>query len=402
MADDDISIDDFLKPSPPSKLFSSKQNDDKYGLNDESNNEDNDEQDEYQGEIHEKIKEILKHASVLESCNEIEKAESLYEKALLLGPTELKVLDSFAVFLHRKKGELSRAESFFRRAVQVYVPQLMKELEIGVAKGARPPLESPNESHISESSSPLARSPLDSSRESGRKTSFSSVVRLLLNYAAFVNRGKGDVEGAFIIYRRAYRIDETNAKVLAHFAHFLAEEGGDFVNSPSKNKGKNLTTAEAERLFSLALKSNPGDPLIALWYAKLLKNDGKFAQAELMYKVAYESCMSLRKLRDKHEADLPAGVSRNSISAKGGRTLRVEAAVICNYAAFLYRVRKNVDRAKLLLFDGIERFPSHKGINKAIASLLKNCRKSLSEEDINKFDQFADDVEFTTITTTAS
>merc|ERR1711991_116932 len=164
-ADQDISIEEFLNPSPPSKLASQGRSSNvlKY--------ETQDEVDENDDESYEKIKDILKHASVLEGYNELEKVENLYQKALLLGPTDIKVLDSFAVFLHRKRGDISRAESLFRRAIQVHVPQLMKDLKVGVSKGARPPLESPNHSPSSYSASPPARSPLDSLQDDGRRTS---------------------------------------------------------------------------------------------------------------------------------------------------------------------------------------------------------------------------------------
>ena len=403
--DANVNIEEFFDSSPSSRPNSSKnksapgengfKDDNNHHIVDKNERSTDDENESERDEIdecnyHTQIRELLKHASVLEGHNELEKAESLYEKALLLGPTDLKVLDSFAVFLHKKKGEISRAESFFRRAVQVYAPQLMMDLKIGVSKGARPPLESPIQSPNSASSSPIAKSPMDPWEEKGSRTSVASVIRLLLNYAAFINRGKGDVEGAFIIYRRAYRIDATNAKVLAHFAHFLAEEGGDFINSPSKNatneRNRSFTTLEAERLFSLALKSNPGDPLIALWYAKLLKKDRKFGQSELMYKVAYESCISLRKLREKHAIDLPDGAVMHNYTRS--KSARVEAAAICNYATFIHRVRKDVDRAKLLFVDGITRFPTHKGMIKSISSFLKHCKHSLDEKDMMAFSRF--------------
>ena len=149
----------------------------------------------------------------------------------------------------------------------------------------RPQIElSPTSSPLVKASSVVSSPP---SSPNTKKTHVSTVLRLLLNFAAFINRAKGDVEGAFIIYRKAYRIDETNPKVLAHFAHFLAEEGGDLINSPSKNSSSKalggrsrsqFSTAEAERLFELALRSNPKDAMIAMWYAKLLRKAGKLGQ----------------------------------------------------------------------------------------------------------------------------
>lgn len=170
--------------------------------------------------------------------------------------------------------------------MQVCVPALIEELNSGISGSRRPTIEeSPTVSPEKQTPVKLPSvnshmSPFDS--PSSRKAPATVVMRLLLNFASFISRARGDVEGAFIIYRKAYRIDETNPKVLAHFAHFLAQEGGDLMNSPSKNSGR-VSTAEAERLFSLALKSNPRDALIAMWYAKLLKRAGKLGQVIVFY-----------------------------------------------------------------------------------------------------------------------
>jgi Tfp pilus assembly protein PilF len=215
-------------------------------------------------------------------------------------------------------------------------------------------------------------------------------MRLLLNYASFVNRARGDVEGAFIIYRKAYRIDETNPKVLAHFAHFLAEEGGDLMNSPSKNKGNainSFSNIEAERLFSLALKSNPNDALIALWYAKLLRKVGKIGQAELMYKVAYDIC---KRFSSSNESRPILPNICNSTENKGpmerskkigDKSLRIEAACLCNYATFIFRQRKDLQRAKELFVTGLRKFPMHKGLLKNFGGFLNVNIEYIREVD---------------------
>ena len=175
---------------------------------------------------------------------------------------------------------------YTNRAVHSCVPKLIEELTSGITKPTRPSIESSPGSSPEKVSSDSKPSP--STNLSNRKLSVASISRLLLNFASFTNRAKGDIESAFIIYRRAYRIDESNPKVLAHFAHFLGEEGGDIMNSNLAHKNKppdtpnhtksRLSCSEAEKLFGLALKSNPSDALIAMWYAKLLKKVGKYAQ----------------------------------------------------------------------------------------------------------------------------
>jgi hypothetical protein len=51
-------------------------------------------------------------------------------RALELDPVNIHTLTNYAVFLHRRKGELARAESFFRRALQVCLPGLLGEAPI--------------------------------------------------------------------------------------------------------------------------------------------------------------------------------------------------------------------------------------------------------------------------------
>ena len=55
-----------------------------------------------------RVKSLLQRARAKEASGELLAAEALFEEALLLDPTELRTLDSFGVFLHRKKGELAR------------------------------------------------------------------------------------------------------------------------------------------------------------------------------------------------------------------------------------------------------------------------------------------------------
>jgi hypothetical protein len=74
-----------------------------------------------------------------------------------------------------------------------------------------------------------------------------------------------------------------------------------------------------------------------------------------MYKVAYETCVASR--RPVSTAD-PSMVSTAGGRARRGSTdksLRTEAACICNYATFMFRQRGNIKRAKELFVDGIRR-----------------------------------------------
>ena len=82
------------------------------------NNEDHDDVDFE----HKQIKLLLHQAKQLSSCSGIDEADSLYQQALELDPMNISTLVSYASFLHKKKGELARAEAFYNRCLQVYLP----------------------------------------------------------------------------------------------------------------------------------------------------------------------------------------------------------------------------------------------------------------------------------------
>jgi Tfp pilus assembly protein PilF len=85
---------------------------------------------------------------------------------------------------------------------------------------------------------------------------------------------------------------------------------------------------EAIQLFKRALLIDPSNVMTTLWYAKLLKKLNKFGQAELMYKVALEKSKGM---------------------------LRLEPTAICNYATFIFKQRKDPEKAQALFTDGLER-----------------------------------------------
>ena len=75
-----------------------------------------------------------------------------------------------------------------------------------------------------------------------------------------------------------------------------------------------------------------------------------------MYKVSYELCSSLRNAK-------------------------LEPTIICNYATFIYKQRKDIDNAKRLFMEGIRTFPSHKGLQKNFGVFLKLNRDIFLEKD---------------------
>jgi hypothetical protein len=79
-------------------------------------------------------------------------------------------------------------------------------------------------------------------------------------------------------------------------------------------------------------------------------------QAELMYKVAYESCLAGRRTTtaDTSAVQTPSGKIRRGGSA-ADKSLRLEAACVCNYATFIFRQKGDSKKAKDLFADGIRR-----------------------------------------------
>ena len=100
-----------------------------------------------------------------------------------------------------------------------------------------------------------------------------------------------------------------------------------------------------------------------------------------MYKVAYEICRSQRDLLGGHQQLAPVGSSQSQNVGKGSKSNRAEAAIICNYATFIYRHRRDPLRAKQYFLDGVQRYPKHKGLQKNFAMfLIANKQKFEMEE----------------------
>jgi tetratricopeptide (TPR) repeat protein len=268
------------------------------------------------------------------------RAEAVLDTVLELDPLDVATLNIYAEFLHKKKGELARAEAFYSRALQVCLPRLVTKIQELEKSGRQDvDLEDLLKTH--------AESPLGGHAEHVRMAPTSPprhqasprggappmrlpiVMKLLKSFARFLSRAKGDVGAAAAVYRQAAAIMPSDAATLASLAHFLAEEGGD--------------KQEAFELFARALKIDPSNVRHALWYAKLLKRNGKVAQADLMYRVA---------------------VQRSSVAVKNSTFSKLHPSACCNYATFLYRQRKNIDTARQLFQDSLQAYPTHKGLNK--------------------------------------
>lgn len=274
------------------------------------------------------LKSLRTHAKKLEQLGDIQAAEILFERALELDPTDILTLQGFAVFLHKRKGELSRAEAFFNRALQICMPGIHSKLSTPKKKLSSEPSFSINFDSISlKSPSSVPGNTYDPKELEGFQ--IKSITKLLLSFANFMIKSKGDIEAAYILLDKAVSIDSNNGSSLAKFAHFLSEHrGADFLGLIKSQSTSDEFSRFIDQLFRNALKLQPGNVNQMLWYAKFLKRSGKLAPAELMYRSAMEC-------------------------SKGDP--RLEPTALCNYATFLFKNRKNVDKAEELFQFGLDR-----------------------------------------------
>ena len=338
------------------------------------------------------LKELRVQGKMMESLGDLGGAEWAYQEALRIDPLDVKTLTVFAVFLHRKRGEMSRAEAFFGRALQQCLPALFnsivsstkRKIQIETTEGdpKLPIVASSNATNDNKKPISLGITTEDTTEETiaagtdqvqtdtsspskdktsavipdfepgsnGNRIKNRDLIALLLKFATFLTRGQGDVEAATEVYKKAVEIEPNNSIVLGSAAHFLASEGGN--------------RQEALILYSRALKADPSNALHALWYAKLLKKEGNLAQAEVMYLVAIQKSAE-QAIQQANSGANPALPTKLSTHAT------VEASAICNYATFVYKQRKDTERALNLFEAGIRKFTTHKGLCKNYMHLLK-------------------------------
>mmetsp|Transcript_25444 Transcript_25444/g.37507 ORF Transcript_25444/g.37507 Transcript_25444/m.37507 type:complete len:1122 (+) Transcript_25444:90-3455(+) len=289
-------------------------------------------EDEDEEEAAEQTKALRDHARVLERKGDNDAVEELYVRALSLSPTDVRTLDAFATFLHRRKGEMGRAEAFYRRAIQVSIPSMVADISsprVGYKAAIDSPIDKPTD--------------VPGDPPSGG-VRVKSLTTMLLHFAAFLRRAKGDLAVAETVLRKAVEISPNDAVVLGTCAHLLAEEADESGSDVAvKNK------QDAAEIFQRAMKADPSNVNNMLWYAKFLRKTGKIAQAEVMFKVAIQ---------------------------KSNGEGKVGATAICNYAVFLYRQKHRPEEAAALFCHGIEKFPSHKGMIKNYKALKKDLERA--------------------------
>lgn len=337
-------IEDLSLPPPSNKITQLKQQLKQHDNDDEEESGD-DNISEPDDEIDAQLIALRQEAINLEKQHDFDGVEEVYLKALNLRPFDLRTLDTFATFLHRKKGELGRAEAFYRRAIQLYLPSMIHD----ITSPSKQTTQSFDWDQIL-NSSPLKPIPKHNPENGDSALPIKRLTSILLHYASFLRRAKGDLSLAEIVLKKAAEMSPTDSVVLGNCAHFLAEEAyGNRDNLESK--ASQHYHQEASSMFVRAMKADPSNINNMLWYAKFLHKSNQINQAEVMYRAALQ--------KSKCEG-------------------KIGATVLCNYAIFLYRHKKDPEQAARLFCEGIEKFPNHKGIQKNYKAMKKDLEKQMN------------------------
>jgi tetratricopeptide (TPR) repeat protein len=390
---------------------------------DEKQEDDDEDSDSEESKAWARAKLQRRNAKAYDNSGNLEAAEAAYEASLAADPTDVRTLESFARFLHRRRGALGRAEAFFRRALQTCVPALLRRLDLRASREDDLFSSSSSPSHLAFGSpsatgatSAEGASPSSSSNlpDASSRLPLKAVVSLLLAFANFLNRAKGDIESALLVFERALEIQPQSPLVLSAACYFFSGAGYDVVSrfsgagvvervpgsmpdadssplsasfastgdeskaestlgldgtnsarsprssasqdpsgpKPPCHRPRAACLKQVEQLFARALQLMPGDVLLCLRYAKLLKRESKWNEAELMYMSA------LARARGGAEN---SGISPSSTSTTSSAN-KLLASALCNYASFVYRRRKDLSQARELFEEGLQRFPMHKGL----------------------------------------
>lgn len=207
-----------------------------------------------------RIKELRLVARNYETEGKLDESESAYLEALDIDPTDIRTLDRYAIFLHRRRGELPRAAAFFRRAIQECVPSLL-----------RPSPDVKAEKYVADTNP----APTHSSGAFRSKV----VTQVLLHYGRFLQRAQGDMDLAEDLFRKAVDVSPDDVGALGALGRFLSSDSIDPRGPlPSPASDEMLRMNEAEELFARALRIEPENVTVLLWYAKLLKSTRKIIQ----------------------------------------------------------------------------------------------------------------------------
>jgi tetratricopeptide (TPR) repeat protein len=363
------------------------------------------------------IYKLRKFAKKLEKAIDYQAAEVLYERALEIDPTDILTLQMFAVFLQQKKGELSRAEAFFNRALQTCLPNLHLHLSTPQKRKSLLKQNSYFKNVLSSSStqqqypdykedfknspsfSPLTSNTLHQQTSElnvmeGYK--LSDVVHLLTSFSQFMLKSKGDIESAYLLLEKSVILAPNQASALAHYAHFLDQhQNEEFIHNfyIPENLLQSLQSRVSSTRASLSSNQSLDDQSSSIGTGhlpifphppsrpppvteeekvkckeeerkqlKLKKREEKFLRIDCLFRYALKyqpgninHMMWYGKFLKKANKLGPAELLYKSAyeSSKGDK--KFEPTAICNYATFILKKKKNYEKAEELFTDGLER-----------------------------------------------
>jgi tetratricopeptide (TPR) repeat protein len=267
-----------------------------------------------------RIKVLLTEGRRFESTGNLDAAQERYSLALEINPHDIYTLQRYATFMHMKRMNVEQAALYYKRAVKECVPSLISDLKtkkIATALGT-----------MKQHSSVCVETP----RHKKTSVSAADITRLLIHYGRFLVSAQGNESFAEAVFKKAVEISPNDSTALATYAHFLSSSTSHFPpppkgeNQPSSESimessnglndgegpslpketpnpvtkpvlfsrkapshprsvrpGSRDRQEEAEELFRQSIKAEPTNALHLLWYARLLKNLGKYPQVHLLY-----------------------------------------------------------------------------------------------------------------------
>lgn len=266
-----------------------------------------------------KIKGLLSDARRFESAGNLDAAQERYSSALEINPHDVYTLQRYATFMHSKRLDVEKAAAFYKRAVKECVPSLISELKTQkIPTGLNA---------MRQYSSVYVETP----KHKKSSVSAADITKLLIHYGRFLVGAQGNEPYAEAVFKKAVEISPDDSTALATYAHFLSSSTSHFPpppkgesrvppestttessagpndgegpslpketpnpvakpellsRSPSHQRsvrpGSRGRQEEAEELFRQSIKAEPTNALHLLWYARLLKNLGKYPQVILI------------------------------------------------------------------------------------------------------------------------
>lgn len=255
------------------------------------------------------------HAFFLMSIlHDNDRAEKIYEQAIMVNPNHANILGNYAIFLWTIRHDLDRAEEMYRRAIEADPANVRNANNYAnFLMGAL---------HDSDRTEEMYEQAI---------VADPSHTVTLSNYANFLWTIRHDLNRAQKMYERAVAADPNYAETLGAYALFLEEISKDDHD-------------RAEEMYERAIKVNPN-------HIRNLNNYALFLTNVL------------------HDHDRAEETYKDAIKVDP-----TNAHILGNYALFLETIRRDYDRAEDMFERAITASPKHARNLGNYANFLKNVR----------------------------